>query len=202
MARTSDARALPCQPRSKRPVGPHGSIEAVSGSRAKLRSLKLPHRTSINFAASLLHPGLARFVERVVAIQRQAYSAESRHPHLAQAMSELLRCRRLLTAEQMIPSEGDGYRTVLLWSDTALDLSLLALVWRYGQRTPIHDHHAVCIVGLYCGSERETRYERTAPGADTVVAIGDTTLRAGAVTVVPPGEREIHWVEALGRHLR
>ena len=157
----------------------------------KLRSLKLSHRASINFAASLLHPGLTRFVERAVAIQQQAFSAELRHSHLARAMRELLRCRRLLTAKQMIPSKGDGYRTVLLWSDTALDLSLLALVWRYGQRTPIHDHHAACIVGLYCGSERETRYERTAPGADTVVAIGDTTLRAGT-------EREIHRVEALG----
>jgi predicted metal-dependent enzyme (double-stranded beta helix superfamily) len=97
----------------------------------------------------------------------------------------------------MVPAEGDSYRTVLLWSDAGLNLSLLALVWRFGQRTPIHNHHAACVVGLYCGSERETRYERTSPGAETVVCVGETILHAGMVTVVPPDDHEIHRVEAL-----
>ena len=77
----------------------------------------------------------------------------------------------------MIPSEANCYRTVLLWSDADLDLSLLALDRRSGQRTSIHDHHAACIVSLYCGSGRETRYERTAPGVDTVFPVGETILR-------------------------
>ena len=89
------------------------------------------------------------------------------------------------------------FRTVLLWSDARLDVSLLALVWQCGQRTPIHDHHAACVVGLYLGAERETRYERTAPGAGTVVPVGEKTLRMGMVTVVPPGEQDIHRVEAI-----
>lgn len=97
----------------------------------------------------------------------------------------------------MVPAPGDCYRTVLLWSDAGFDLSLLALVWRCGQRTPIHDHHAACVVGLYRGVERETRYERTAPGADTVVPVSEEILRAGTVTVVPPGEKDIHRVEAV-----
>ena len=144
-----------------------------------------------------LNPGLTSFVDKAAGICRRSSSTDRRHSHLARAMRELLRCPGLLTIDQMIPAEGDCYRTVPLWSDAALDLSLLALVWQCGQRTPIHDHHAACVVGLYCGAEREIRYERTAPGADTVVAVGRTTLRAGTVTVVPPGEQEIHRVEAV-----
>lgn len=138
-----------------------------------------------------------RFVERVIDIQRCRLGTNRRHGRLAEAMRGLLRCPGLLTDEQMIPTPGDCYRTVLLWSDAERDLSLLALVWRHGQRTPIHDHHAACVVGLYQGAERETRYERTTPGADTVVPVGETILRAGNVTVVPPGEQDIHRVEAI-----
>ena len=112
-------------------------------------------------------------------------------------MRGLLRCPGLLDEEQMIPAQGDCYRTLLLWSEAALDLSLLALVWRYGQCTPIHDHHAACVVGLYQGAERETRYERTASGANTVIPVGEEILWPGTVTVVPPGEQDIHRVEAV-----
>ncbi len=165
-------------------------------SETELQLNRTPGGTFMNATTTLLHPGIARFVNQVIGIHRQPSVPGGNHPLLVQAMRGLLRCPGLLTDDQMIPTEGDGYRTVLLWSDADLDLSLLALVWRSGQRTPIHDHHAACIVGLYCGSERETRYERTAPGADTVVPVGETILRPGMVTVVPPGEREIHRVEA------
>ena len=141
--------------------------------------------------------GLAWFVGQAIGIQRCCPAASLRHSRLAATMRELLRYPDLLDDEQMIPAQGDCYRTVLLWSDAQLDLSLLALVWQCGQRTPIHDHHAACVVGLYCGAERETRYERTAPGADTVIPVGEETLRAGMVTVVPPGEQDIHQVEAI-----
>lgn len=140
---------------------------------------------------------LAWFVEQAIDIRRCHSSVSKRHGRLGQAMRELLRCPRLLDDEQLIPTPGDCYRTVLLWSHATLDLSLLALVWQSGQRTPIHDHHAACVVGLYQGAERETRYARTMPGANTVTAVGETILRAGMVTVVPPGEQEIHRVEAI-----
>ena len=140
---------------------------------------------------------LAWFVERTVGIQRCCSAVSLRHRRLARTMRKLLRCPDLLNNEQMLPAQGDCYRTVLLWSDARLDLSLLALVWQCGQRTPIHDHHAACVVGLYRGAERETRYERTAPGAETVIPVGEETLRAGMVTVVPPGEQDIHRVEAI-----
>ncbi len=148
-------------------------------------------------AVVTLHHDLERFVEQATAIKRCCSSVSLRHDRLAKAMRELLRCPDLLDDAQMIPTPGDCYRTVLLWSDAGLDLSLLALVWQCGQRTPIHDHHAACVVGLYQGAERETRYERTAPGADTVIPVGEEILSPGRVTVVPPGEQEIHRVEAV-----
>ena len=148
-------------------------------------------------AVATLHHDLEQFVEQVIGIKRCSSSVNVRHGRLARAMWELLRCPDLLDDDQMIPTPGDCYRTVLLWSDAGLDLSLLALVWQCGQRTPIHDHHAACVVGLYQGAERETRYERTAPGADTVIPVGEDTLYPGMVAVVPPGEQEIHRVEAV-----
>lgn len=141
--------------------------------------------------------GLGRCVEQAVSLRRCCPRARLRHVQLARATRALLRCPGLLNEEQTIPKAGDGYRAVLLWSDPCLDLSLLALVWQCGQRTLIHDHHAACVVGLYQGAERETRYERTAPGADTVIPVGETILRVGSVVVVPPGEKDIHRVEAV-----
>ena len=154
-------------------------------------------RTFKGVTAAAAGNGLLRFVGRASNLRRRCPSESLRHQRLAGAMRGLVRCPGLLNDEQMIPARGDGYRTVLLWSDAGLDLSLLALVWQQGQRTPIHDHHAACVVGLYQGMERETRYERTAPGADTVVPVGEEILRVGAVVVVPPGEHEIHRVEAV-----
>ena len=141
--------------------------------------------------------GLGWFVERAANIRRCCVGEKHCHNTSAGAMHELLRCPGLLSDEQLIPAQGECCRTVLLWSDTRLDLPLLALVWQCGQRTPIHDHHAACVVGLYQGAERETRYVRIAPGTDTVISVGATILRAGSVTVVPPGEQDIHRVEAI-----
>jgi predicted metal-dependent enzyme (double-stranded beta helix superfamily) len=36
--------------------------------------------------------------------------------------------------------------------------SLVSLVWRPGDRTPVHDHHAWGLAGIYRGREHETRY--------------------------------------------
>ena len=137
------------------------------------------------------------FVERVIDIQRCRLAADQRHDRLAEAMRGLLQCPGLHSEEQMIAATGDCYRTVLLWSDARYDLSLLALVWQCGQRTPIYDHHAACVVGLYQGAEQEIHYKRVVLSADTVVSVGETILRAGSVTVVPPGEQDIHRVEAV-----
>ena len=48
------------------------------------------------------------------------------------------------------------------------------------------------MVCIYQGAEHETRYERTAPGADTLIPVSEESLRAGSVTVVPPEAQDIY----------
>ena len=53
---------------------------------------------------------------------------------------------------------ADHYTQHLLHVSPCRRLSIVALVWLPGQRTPIHDHVSWCVVGVYEGRERETRY--------------------------------------------
>jgi predicted metal-dependent enzyme (double-stranded beta helix superfamily) len=69
--------------------------------------------------------------------------------------------------------------------------SLVAAVWRPGQRTAVHDHVAWCVVGVHRGEEHETRY-RLVPDdlrGDHLVEDGHTVGPCGEVTVrIPPGD--------------
>src|SRR3954447_19048234 len=72
------------------------------------------------------------------------------------------RLRRLLTEDGWLAPEHrlasrKGYRQHLLHVSESRRLSVVALVWLPGQRTPIHDHVSWCVVGVYRGRERETR---------------------------------------------
>ena len=62
-----------------------------------------------------------------------------------------------LAPEHRVP-DADRYRQHLLHVSPCRRLSIVALVWLPGQRTPIHDHVSWCVVGVYEGRERETRY--------------------------------------------
>jgi 3-mercaptopropionate dioxygenase len=63
----------------------------------------------------------------------------------------------LLTAEQ---AYGDPlkYCCHLLHAEPAGAFSVVALVWRPGQATPIHDHVTWCVAGVIQGAEHEQRY--------------------------------------------
>jgi 3-mercaptopropionate dioxygenase len=66
------------------------------------------------------------------------------------------------------------------------DFSMLAIVWRPGQQTRIHDHQCWCVVYVVQGSERETQYE------DHGRFLAETTTTrnpAGSVSALaPPGD--------------
>jgi len=58
---------------------------------------------------------------------------------------------------------GKGIANWLLYRDTKGVLSLSALVLPHGAATPIHDHLAWGLVGLYVGEQDEEIYEPAAP---------------------------------------
>jgi 3-mercaptopropionate dioxygenase len=100
----------------------------------------------------------------------------------------------ILTAEQRY---GDPvtYCCHLLHAEPDGSFSVLALVWRPGQTTPIHDHVTWCVFGVIQGTEREERYVLRDDGwlEQDGVSVNATGEVAG---LTPPGD--IHRVRNAG----
>jgi 3-mercaptopropionate dioxygenase len=62
--------------------------------------------------------------------------------------------QQLLTAEQR-RGDAERYRCHLLHVEQDGSFSVVAMVWRPGQATPVHDHVTWCVFGVLQGAERE-----------------------------------------------
>jgi predicted metal-dependent enzyme (double-stranded beta helix superfamily) len=120
-------------------------------------------------------------------------------PHAIGArLRELLAQDGWLAPEHRAP-DPHRYRQHLLHVSPCRRLSLVALVWLPGQRTPIHDHVSWCIVGVYEGRERETRYRAVeAGGRRFLEETGTIDAHPGHVEVITPSVEDIHAVTAVG----
>jgi 3-mercaptopropionate dioxygenase len=120
-------------------------------------------------------------------------------PHaIGLRLAELLAEDDWLAPEHREP-DRDHYRQHLLHVSPDRDLSIVALVWLPGQRTPIHDHVSWCIVGVYEGRERETRYRAVeAGGRRWLEEVGSVDAHPGHVEVIVPSVEDIHAVTAVG----
>jgi 3-mercaptopropionate dioxygenase len=116
-------------------------------------------------------------------------------PHaVAARLRPLLAEDGWLAPEHQRPGR-DRYRQHLLHVSPSRRFSVVALVWRPGQRTPIHDHVAWCVVGVYRGVEREVHY-RLVDGRLQVA--GTLEAHPGHVEALVPPAGDIHAVEAAG----
>ncbi len=112
---------------------------------------------------------------------------------VADALATFLGRPGLLTAEQEA-GEPDRYQSNLLHVPDDGAYSLVAAVFRPGQRTAVHDHIAWCVVGVHRGQEHETRYRLV---GDHLIEDGHSVGPHGSVTVLmPPGD--IHAVQNDG----
>jgi predicted metal-dependent enzyme (double-stranded beta helix superfamily) len=103
-----------------------------------------------------------------------------------------------LAPEHRVANE-DHYTQHLLHISPCRRLSIVALVWLPGQRTPIHDHVSWCVVGVYQGRERETRYRAVEVGGEPCLEeVGSVDAPPGHVEVIVPSEEDIHRVTAVG----
>ena len=88
----------------------------------------------------------------------------------------------LLTAEQRLGSPG-GYRSHILHVEPDGSFSIIALVWRPGQMTRIHDHITWCVFGVIQGVEHEELFD-----ADLNL-VGRSENHVGDVSgFAPPGD--------------
>jgi 3-mercaptopropionate dioxygenase len=93
---------------------------------------------------------------------RTCVDARASWPDTAKLVAEQLR-RHLpspdvLTAEQRLGSP-DGYRSHTLHVEPDGSFSIIALVWRPGQVTRIHDHLTWCVFGVIQGVEHEELFD-------------------------------------------
>ncbi len=138
---------------------------------------------------------LEQFVRTVSAVV-DAGRDEEVPRRVAQALPRLLARPDALAPEHRAAGD-EGYRQHVLYVDPAGRFSVLSLVWPPGESTPIHDHIAWCVVGVWEGEELETRYRlvdsTASPGR--VVPVAAMRRRPGDVAVLLPSEAGIHRVE-------
>jgi predicted metal-dependent enzyme (double-stranded beta helix superfamily) len=140
-------------------------------------------------------PGL----EQLVAAVRSVVSRHADWRKTARLVSDEL-ARYLPSSNVLSPEEriGDpeGYRSHLLYSEPGGAFSIVALVWRPGQVTPIHDHVTWCVFGVIKGEEHEELFVLDEERGCLVEA-GAKTNREGDVSgFAPPGD--IHRVRNVG----
>jgi 3-mercaptopropionate dioxygenase len=103
--------------------------------------------------------------------------------------------RRMLAAGGM----GAGIANWLLYRDTNGTLSLSALVLSPGAATPVHDHLAWGLVGLYVGEQDEDVFEPEAPVAEdhqhaNLKLVAKNHLQVGSFYELIPPSGDIHRV--------
>ena len=118
---------------------------------------------------------------------------------------------RLLSAEGWLPKEygepdlksgmGSGIGQYALYRAKDGSLCLFSLVIPAGAETPIHDHLAWGLIGVYRGVQDETVYRRLDDGADEAkaqleVARRQTVTRGQFYTLLPPLD-DIHYVKTV-----
>jgi predicted metal-dependent enzyme (double-stranded beta helix superfamily) len=123
---------------------------------------------------------------------RTSIDAQARWETTAERVADALRLYlptpALLTPEQR---EGDPtrYRSHVLHAERRF--SIVALVWRPGQVTPIHDHLTWCVFGVIQGVEHEELFDAYGN------AVGESDNFVGDVSgFAPPGD--IHRVRNSG----
>ncbi len=140
------------------------------------------------------HPHSATRLDSLIAGVRTAVDGHADWAGTAQLVAEQL-SRNLptpdvLTAEQRLGSPDD-YQGHTLHVEPDGSFSIVALVWRPGQITRIHDHVTWCVFGVVQGVEHEELFD-----AD-LNRVGRSENHVGDVSgFAPPGD--IHRVHNTG----
>ena len=136
------------------------------------------------------------FIAGVRRIIARSGSPEEAVEELKPSFSELLAGDEWLPEEYRSPvpesGMGGGIGQWLLFRSAARDLSLFALVVPPGAATPVHDHLAWGLVGLYRGEQEETVYDAGDRG-DLAVRTRRTVRRGDFYPLLPPRD-DVHAV--------
>ena len=140
-------------------------------------------------------PTVRSFVAGVRETVSKANGPEEAVEALRPLFSELLRDDEWLPEEYRSPvpdsGMGGGIGQWLLFRSADRDLSLFSLVVPPGSATPVHDHLAWGLVGLYRGEQEETVYD--AREEELAVRMRRTVKQGDFYPLLPPRD-DVHAV--------
>lgn len=138
---------------------------------------------------------LAAFVRDVHAIRSQHSALPEIAERVRQRLDRLIRNPNWLAPRYQEPAD-DRYRQHVVYVAPDGGFSVVALVWRPGQATPIHDHVNWCVFGVYRGAEHETRFRlmRDEDGQEWLEEIGSAVNAQGRTSWLVPPSGDIHLV--------
>jgi len=146
----------------------------------------------------LKYDPFATFIDEVESVRRSIASEGELVRQIATRLAQLNRSADWLPANARQASD-DGYLQHVLHVAPDGGFSIASLVWKPEQWTPIHNHVAWCVVGVYQGVEREILYEVKREGAETYLAEKQVrTATAGAAEGLVPDGSDIHAVGNTG----
>jgi predicted metal-dependent enzyme (double-stranded beta helix superfamily) len=147
-----------------------------------------------------LSPVLSQLITTIDAALAEAHDPRCQSQRVASVLAPFLGDPRLLLPPQC-ESDPTCYRQHILHVSESGHFSIVALVWRPDQITPIHDHVCWCVVGVHQGREKEVQYQlvqdTTTPYLLPTGVCYNTVGSVAALT--PPGD--IHHVANPGPDL-
>ncbi|HWD76168.1 MAG TPA: hypothetical protein VG371_13585 [Solirubrobacteraceae bacterium] len=138
---------------------------------------------------------MRRFVDEVRRRIRAADSPEHACERISPLFADLLTDRDWLPAEYQAPAAGGGMGggigQWLIFRAADRSLSLFSLVVPPGAMTPVHDHLAWGLVGVYRGNQDEEFYR---PGGGRMELVRRRPLDPGDFYTLLPPRDDIHRV--------
>ena len=150
-------------------------------------------------------PEIRALVSETERLMKEVADDRSRVEHLRPAFARLLASEGWLPAEYAQPDVksgmGGGIGQYALYRAEDGSLCLFSLVIPSGSRTPVHDHLAWGLVGIYRGQQDETIYRRIDQGEEEGKARLEIQqqqrLSAGEFYALLPPQDDIHYVETV-----
>jgi 3-mercaptopropionate dioxygenase len=171
----------------------------------------LPQQSSEEVSASVCPESFRKYIASVKAVLVEVASTdfESKAMRQRQIVSKivplvesLLKDRDFLPAEFKTPLPQKLYSKYLLYKAEDSSFIVVAMVWRPGVVTPIHDHQTWGVIGVLQGREEETRYDRVddsaVPGFAKIRQVGVMSYGPGEVSVCCLPLYDIHSVKNVG----
>lgn len=167
----------------------------------------LSHHHHSDFGFIVDVPEIRALIDETQRLSREIHDHAARVDALRPAFS------RLLAADGWLPDEfaqpdtasgmGGGIGQYALYRDQGGALCLFSLVVPAGSSTPVHDHLAWGLVGVYRGAQLDTTYARLDDGRDeakaTLKVTTQQTVRAGDFYTLLPPDGDIHYVKTVSQ---